>query len=100
MSAGNINFELKNTDIRDPDLDMTDARVTLSTIPVKILNVKDSTHGKLCILGLCAANPSVYAMASDGYTKDFAAGCCILDRANAKLRVNDNVTAPNWTAQA
>lgn len=89
MSQGNVGFELQDGyPLPEP-----------STTPVKVLNVKNATHGKVCVFGYVNGDPATYAKASDGYTSDFAKGCVLVDTSNGKIKTNDGaITAPTWQA--
>lgn len=88
MSRGNVYFELSNG---------IAGRVP-STVPTKVIMIQDATYDKLCIFGYVNGAPGTYAVASDGYTKDFAKGCVMVDTANGGSFSNSGtVAAPTWS---
>lgn len=90
MPSGNVDNELRNSGIGIP-----------STVPRKLINVKNATYGKICILMLIAGDPDTYATATQGYTKDFSVGCVAIDTVTPAVHVNTGtVAAPSWLAQA
>lgn len=69
-----------------------------STTPVKVVNVQNAANGKVCIFGYVNGAPGTYAVASDGYTGDFAKGCILIDTSNGRPYSNKGtVAAPTWT---
>ena len=88
MTAGNISEELRNTIFPIP-----------STTPTKVLHIRDATYGKACILMYVLGAPGTYAVASAGFTTDFAIGCLAIDTSGGAIYMNSNATAPSWTAQ-
>lgn len=88
MSRGNVYFELEHGLPAEKP----------STTPNKIICVDDATYDKVCIFGYIGGAPGTYAVASQGYTKDFAKGCILIDTANAAPYSNKGtVSAPSWT---
>lgn len=88
MSRANVTDELINGE----------PAPTPSTTPVKVFNVQNAANGKVCIFGYVNGSPSTYAVASQGYTGDFAKGCILIDTSNGKpYSQTSNVSTPAWT---
>jgi hypothetical protein len=87
MSVENVSFELQNGTFPTP-----------STTPVKVINVEDATYDGLCVYGYIGGAPGTYAVASAGYTSDFALACTMVDTVNGDVLYNTGtVAAPTWT---
>lgn len=88
MSQGNVLYEMANP-----------TGEVAGTTPVKILCIPNSTYGKVCVLATVNGDPATYAVASDGYTKDFAHGCIMFQTALSTVPTKINVQAisdPAW----
>ncbi len=88
MSHGNVAAELENGK----------PFPVPSTTPVKVINVYNKSHGSVCVFGYVNGDPGTYAVASQGYTGDFAKGCILVDTSNGKPYSNkSSISAPDWT---
>ncbi len=97
MSSGNVDFEMQNSVLRKVG----------GTTPVIVMNVGVATSlgGKQALLTYVHGAPGTYAVASEPGNANgpmalqFAKGCMAVDTANGTLFMNNNASAPSWTAQ-
>ena len=102
MSQGNIEYELKNGIFATVGNTSVAANSAGNTVGVeKVINVPNNSpnQGRLCILGYCGDAPGTYAVASEGYTADFALGCIMIDVGNGIAYSNNGgaISTPAWT---